>query len=155
MVEERQFTVYTDHKPLTLVMPTATSRTPRQERHLSYISEFTTDIRHVKGEENLVADHLSRPIMAALLPVVDLEMMAYSQARDPEILAARTAITSLVLRDVELNDTKILCDVSSGVSRPLVPGQHRKRFSTRSTGWPTSGPSPQPVGCRIVSSGTT
>ena len=45
MVEGRQFTVYTDHKPLTLVMPTATSRTPRQEWHLSYISEFKTDIR--------------------------------------------------------------------------------------------------------------
>ena len=37
MVEGRHFTVYTDHKPLTLVMPTTTTRTPRQERHLSYI----------------------------------------------------------------------------------------------------------------------
>ena len=97
MVEGRQFTVYKDHKPLTLVMPTTTTRTPRQERHLSYISEFTTDIRHVKGEQNHVADHLSRPIMAALLPAVDLELMAHSQARDPEISAARTAITSLQL----------------------------------------------------------
>ena len=84
MVEGRQFAVYTDHKPLTLVMPTATSRTPRQERHLSFISEFTTDIRHVKGGENQVADHLSRPIMAALLPAVDLELIAFSQERDPE-----------------------------------------------------------------------
>ena len=54
MVEGRSFTIFTDHKPLTLVMPTATARTPGQERHLSYISEFTTDIHHVKGEENLV-----------------------------------------------------------------------------------------------------
>ena len=92
MVEGRKFTVFTDHKPLTLVMPTAMTRTPRQERHLSYISEFTTDIRHVQGDQNHVADHLSRPIMAALLPSVDLEMMACSQTRDPEILAARTAI---------------------------------------------------------------
>ena len=44
MVEGRSFTVFTDHKPLTLVMPTTTTRTPRQEWHLSYISEFTTDI---------------------------------------------------------------------------------------------------------------
>ena len=34
--------------------------------------------------------------MAALLPGVDLEMMAHTQARDPEIQATRTAITSLV-----------------------------------------------------------
>ena len=108
MVEGRQFIVYTDHKPLTLVMPTATSRTPRQERHLSFISEFTTDIRHVKGDENSVADHLSRPIMAALLPAVDLEMMALSQARDPEILAARTAITSLVLQDIRMDNACLL-----------------------------------------------
>ena len=111
MVEGRQFTVYTDHKPLTLVMPTATTRTSRQERHLSYISEFTTDIRHVKGEQNHVADHLSRPIMAALLPAVDLELMAHSQARDPEIRAARTAITALQLQDVEMNNTTLLCNV--------------------------------------------
>ena len=78
------------------------------------------DIRHVKGEANLVADYLSRPIMAALLPGVDLETMAYSQARDPEIIAARMAITSLVLRDVELNNTTLLCDVSGGVS--AAPG---------------------------------
>ena len=108
MVEGRSFTVYTDHKPLMLVMPTTTARTPRQERHLSFISEFTTDIRHVKGEQNLVADHLSRPIMAALLPAVDLEMMAHTQARDPEIQAARTAITSLILQDVEVSNTTLL-----------------------------------------------
>ena len=44
MVEGRSFTVFTDHKPLTLVMPTTTTRTLRQECHLPYISEFTTDI---------------------------------------------------------------------------------------------------------------
>ena len=92
MVEGGSFLVFTGHKPLTLVMPTTTAWTPRQERHLSYISEFTTDIRHVQGEKNVVADHLSRPIMAALLPAVDLEMMAHTQARDPEIQAARTCL---------------------------------------------------------------
>ena len=53
-------------------------------------------------------------------------MVALSQARDPEILAAWTAITSLVLRDVQLENITLLCDVSGGVPRPLVPGQHRK-----------------------------
>jgi len=33
----------------------------RQQRHLAYISEFTTDLRHTPGSENVVADTLSRP----------------------------------------------------------------------------------------------
>ena len=32
-----------------------------QQRQLTYISEFTTDIRHVQGKDNYVADALSRP----------------------------------------------------------------------------------------------
>ena len=33
---------------------------PRQTRQLLFISEFTTDVRHVSGAENIVADALSR-----------------------------------------------------------------------------------------------
>jgi hypothetical protein len=33
----------------------------RQQRHLSYIAEFTSDIQHVPGAANVVADTLSRP----------------------------------------------------------------------------------------------
>ena len=154
MVEGRLFTLYTDHKPLTLVMPTTTARTPRQERNLSYISEFTTDIRHVQGEKNLVADHLSRPIMAALLPAVGLEMMAQTQTRDPEIQAARTAITSLVLKDVELNDTTLLRNVSGGVPRPLVPAQHRREVFNAIHGLAHLGPVPTTARCQTGSSGT-
>ena len=64
--------------------------------------------------------------MAALLPAVDLEMMALTQARDPEILAARLAITSLVLQEMQLDHATLLCDISGGVPRPLGPAQHRK-----------------------------
>ena len=54
-------------------------------------------------------------------------MMAHTQARDPEIQAARTAITSLVLQDMEMNNTTLLCNVSGGVPRPIVPAQHRRK----------------------------
>ena len=73
---------------------------------------------------------------------VDLEMMAHTQARDPEILAARTAITSLVLQDVALDNNTLLCDVSSGVPRPLVPGQHRKEVFDAIHGLAHLGPVP-------------
>ena len=35
--------------------------TARQSRHLSYLAEFTSDIRHISGVDNVVADTLSRP----------------------------------------------------------------------------------------------
>ncbi len=31
-----------------------------QSRQLSYVAKFTTDIRHIPGSENIVADALSR-----------------------------------------------------------------------------------------------
>ena len=50
----------TDHKPLTFALSSKQSHhIPRQVRHLDYISQFTTDIRHIKGEDSRVADTLS------------------------------------------------------------------------------------------------
>jgi hypothetical protein len=33
----------------------------RQQRHLSFIAEFSPTIRHIAGQSNVVADTLSRP----------------------------------------------------------------------------------------------
>ena len=57
----RTFHVDTDHKPLTFAFNCQPDRySPRQSRHLNYISQFTTDLRHVRGIDNSVADALSR-----------------------------------------------------------------------------------------------
>ena len=46
-LEARPFTIYTDHKPLALAFAKASDPfSPRQQRHLSYISEFSTDIHY-------------------------------------------------------------------------------------------------------------
>ena len=60
---------------------------PRQVRHLDLISQFTTDIRHVKGPNNAVADALSRIGANALdsPPVIDFAAMAAAQPGDPEL----------------------------------------------------------------------
>ena len=43
-----------------------TERSPRQTRHMSFIAEFTSDIHHIKGENKVVADTLSRPSVNAI-----------------------------------------------------------------------------------------
>ena len=60
-VEGRHFTVYTDHQALTRAIDAKTDRhSPRESRQLSYIAQFTTDIRYTPGLRNIVADYLSR-----------------------------------------------------------------------------------------------
>jgi len=89
-LEGRRFHIYTDHKPLTFALASSSERwTPRQQRHLSFIDEYTTGVRHVHGRDNAVADALSRvelsthPVcMAAGLPSLELLSMAQAQQTD-------------------------------------------------------------------------
>ncbi len=60
-VEGREFYVLTDHNPLVDALSSQSDQyMPRQIRHLDYISQFTTDIRHVNGVNNPAADTLPR-----------------------------------------------------------------------------------------------
>jgi hypothetical protein len=62
MLEGRRFTLYTDHKPLTTAVRRSTEPwIAKQCRQLAYIAEFTSDIQHIAGTDNVVADTLSRP----------------------------------------------------------------------------------------------
>jgi len=61
MLEARNFTVLTDHKPLTFTFHQKRDKcSPCQFNHLDFISQFTTDICHISGQENVAADTLSR-----------------------------------------------------------------------------------------------
>ncbi|KAK3745739.1 hypothetical protein RRG08_030548 [Elysia crispata] len=61
MLERQNFTIYTDHKPLVHAMAKKPELwSARQQRYLSVISEFTPDIAHVSGKNNIVADCLFR-----------------------------------------------------------------------------------------------
>ena len=119
----------TDHKPLTYALHSRPDRhSPRQARHLDYISQFTSNIRHVHGADNVVADALSRIETNALLtgqpPQVDFAAMAQTQAADPQIRSLQSSPSSaLVVEAIPLPDstTPLYCDTSTGTQRPLVP----------------------------------
>ena len=60
-IEGRQFTLFTDHNPLTFAFSNTSDKwSPRQQTHLVFVSEFTTIVRHVRGADNVVVDALSR-----------------------------------------------------------------------------------------------
>ncbi len=125
-IEGRPFHVYTDHKPLTFAISnSSTQRSPRQIRQLSFISEFTTDLRHVKGKNNAVADAFSRvEINATSYTEIDFRAMAHAQESDPETQCLKTSNTNLKLVDIPLegaDNLTLLCDISQGNARPIVP----------------------------------
>jgi cleavage and polyadenylation specificity factor subunit 1 len=94
-LEGRVFEVYTDHMPLTHVLSSPAERSPRQTRHLQFISEFTTSLKYVKGKENVVADALSRPdveVNAVLSPDVDFPALAADQPSQAELQAANPSL---------------------------------------------------------------
>ena len=130
-LEGREFTAYTDHKPLTFCMSKASnSWSSRQQRQLSFVSEFTTDIQHVKGKENPVADTLSRAIIAEVHLGIDHEAMAMAQKDDAEVQAYRNTPSNLKLEDIPLRPegATLLCDTSTGQARPIVPTTWRRKI---------------------------
>jgi RNase H-like domain found in reverse transcriptase len=71
-LEGCRFFILTDHKPLTFALTRASDAwSARQQRQLAAIAEYTTDIRHMAGAENVVADALSRPPIAAAVAAVE------------------------------------------------------------------------------------
>lgn len=61
LLEGRSFEIFTDHKSLIFAFKQkADKSSPRQIRHLSFIAQFSTNITHISGKHNIVADALSR-----------------------------------------------------------------------------------------------
>jgi RNase H-like domain found in reverse transcriptase/Reverse transcriptase (RNA-dependent DNA polymerase)/Integrase zinc binding domain/Integrase core domain len=165
-LEGRRFTLYTDHKPLTFALRrVADPWTARQQRQLAFLAEYTSDIQHIAGGDNVVADLLSRPgdpggeagaglTWAATCPgrhvfirpgqqeqedqsaaaaifqvagpaVVDFEKLAAAQLQCQQCTALANADT-LQVESCNVQGTHVLCDLSTGTARPLVPMQFRK-----------------------------
>jgi hypothetical protein len=187
MLEGRPFTVFTYHRPLARAFSQRSDPlSSRQQRHLSFIAEFSPTIRHIASQSNVVADTLSRPAadlsvaasvaqsegqhplpptggsrvaagyraevnapsgssapflaaksvqvssVAASSPPpaspVDLAALAAAQPTCPDCCRAPFS-SSLRVTTIQMDNTSIMVDTSSGVFRPLVPAAfHRPIF---------------------------
>uniref|UniRef100_A0A2S2QS62 Retrovirus-related Pol polyprotein n=1 Tax=Sipha flava TaxID=143950 RepID=A0A2S2QS62_9HEMI len=128
MVEGRDLVIFTDHKPITFAFQQKSDKyTPRQFRHLDFISQFTMDIRYVPGKQNIVADTLSR--VDALSEKIDYTALAKSQQGDDELKKYEKENTGLQLKQVQLPGTNVLvfCDVSTSTARPFVTKSFRRK----------------------------
>lgn len=131
MLEGRQFVVKTDHKPLTYAFNQRSDKaSPRQLRQLDFIGQFTTNIVHISGSTNIVADTMSR-IEAITSPApVTYEELATAQETDAELADLLKECTSLRLQAFTFPDAtrSIYCDTSFTRIRPYIPKHLRKRI---------------------------
>ncbi|GFY06854.1 retrovirus-related Pol polyprotein from transposon opus [Trichonephila clavipes] len=83
LLEGNDFVTYTDHKPLTFSFKQKKEKaSPRQQRQLQYISEFSCKIQHILGKDNIVADTLSR---IESISEINFDAIAKEQTRDEEL----------------------------------------------------------------------
>ena len=131
-VEGRQFMVFTDNKPLTRALLASSDKyTPKQVRHLDYVSQFTSNICHVHKTQNQLADALSRisanTLATDISNTVDFVEMTAAQTNNAELQRLRSS-SSLVFMDMPLPmaEATIVCDVSTGAPQPYVPASYKR-----------------------------
>ncbi|GFY31713.1 hypothetical protein TNCV_4200231 [Trichonephila clavipes] len=101
---------------------------PRQIRQLDFISQFTTNIVHIPGSDNIAADVLSHVSAITFPSQIDYDCIAETQQTDQELHTLIASGTSLELKKVTFpnSSTEIMCDLSTGTARPYIPKQHRQ-----------------------------
>lgn len=130
MLEARPFTVLTDHKPICYAFQQNSEKaSPRQLRHLDFIGQFTTDIQHVKGIENVVPDFLSR-INTIEIKNIDYDSIATQQENDTELkqILEGTSKFSITLQKMPIpnSNMQLYCQVHNNTARPYIPETARK-----------------------------
>ncbi|BHF77112.1 hypothetical protein SprV_0502021400 [Sparganum proliferum] len=128
-LEGRDFTVFTDHKPLTFALQSHSDKyNSRVIAYLDYIPQFTIDIRHIDGTKNEMADMLSRPSLSSLQLSHGIDLCAMAAEQQRVGCPGDESVSGLQLKDVPLTTGSgtILCDVSTPFHRPFVPASMRR-----------------------------
>lgn len=128
MLEARDFIIFTDHKPLSCAASQRRNNcSPRQFNQLEFILQFTSDIRHISGEQNIVADCLSR--VDSVTATIDFASLSRAQEEDEELSGLLQGGSSLRLEKLLIpgTQTTLYCDISTGRSRPYLTTAFRRQ----------------------------
>lgn len=127
ILEGRPFIIQTDHKPLQYAFRQKASKaSPRQLRQLDFISQFSTEIVYNPGENNAVADALSRINTISMPSSFSAQAIFEAQQTDDE-MAELSQTTSLGLQVRNIDNLDIWCDISGGRERPYLPKSLRRQ----------------------------
>lgn len=97
-------------------------------RHLDFIAQFSTDIRHLPGEENVVANALSRIDSLSQPLSLSYAEIARAQKEDNELQnMVKSGSSRLKLKPVLVDDTGnlIMVDISTGREQVYLPAKFR------------------------------
>ena len=118
LIDGHSVTLFTDHKPLVSAFYSKNNpKSDRQQRQLSLISEYVSDMQYLCGRDNVVADCLSRSIASITTDIFDLPGLVRAQQSDPEFESYKDRLTLFTLPD----NLILLCDTSLPTPRPYVP----------------------------------
>ena len=119
-IKGRQVLLLTDHKPLCGAFYSLNPvKSDRPQRQLAILTEFISDIEHIKRFQNIVVDCLSRPTLAVQIDACDLPALAETQASDTEI----QSFQDLKIFTIPGDNQFIWCDLSTSYPRPYVPSK--------------------------------
>ena len=140
LLESKSFEVLTDHKPIIYSQTHSHDTAPAHRiRRVTYSSQFNIKYSHVKGEDNVVADALSRiaslsgpvsqPLTANVFSIqfptiFNTEQQQKFQAEDPEldrILRNPDHPLKLVKIKWDPGDLELYCNIDSHKIRPYIP----------------------------------
>jgi hypothetical protein len=126
ILEVHHFIIITDHKPITYAFQQKRDRCSLQQfSHLDFVTQFTTDVRHISRQDNVVADALSRVKSITVPPSYDA--LATSQDSDDELRTLLVSTTAPLFEKLPIPGTMVsICyDTCAGRSRPYVPAPLR------------------------------
>ena len=141
-VEGRAFQVWSDHMPLVHALRAETvsdKYLPREIRHMTFVSEFTHDVRHIPGQDNGMADCLSRIDSLELdglsgIPGLSSQDLAIAQSTDRQLESLQASSSSaLRFRHVRTSADlpPLVVEISTGRDRLYLPVTFRRHAFER------------------------
>ena len=122
-LEGNKFELLTDHKPLTH-LTSMKEPSNRQWRWIQYINQFDVEIHHIRGQDNQVADCLSRQMETEINQLVPSSIAVADLIREQKSCNLKESLKDASLKLEETKDG-ILIDTTTNAPRIILPQSYQ------------------------------